>query len=90
MKKRRVLILALLVSVSLVISCRREPKPAPGPAIDTGDQESAAQKIKDADQLYVQREDLAKVRLAIASLRQARVADYGSYEAAWKLSKGQK
>lgn len=87
MNTRRVFILVMLTSVILVISCRREPKPTPTPAIDTGDPASAAQKIQDADQLYVQREDIAKVRLAIASLRQARVADYGSYEAAWKLSK---
>ncbi len=69
------------------ISCGQQPKNAPMPAIDVGDEQSAGEKISEADQLYKQREDLSKLRLGIASLRQARVADYGSYEAAWKLSK---
>ena len=78
----------LLIGVLVLnISCRREPAKAPQPAIDSGDAVSAAQRIVEADKLYVQREDLAKARLAIATLREARVADYGSYEAAWKLSK---
>ena len=68
-------------------SCRREPPKAPLPAIDSGDAVSAAERIAEADQLYVQREDLAKARLGIATLREARVAHYGSYEAAWKLSR---
>src|SRR5882762_2373256 len=44
-------------------------------------------RIAEADAFYSQREDLAKVRLGIAVLRQARIVDDGNYEAAWKLAK---
>jgi tetratricopeptide (TPR) repeat protein len=51
------------------------------------DKTVAKQKIAEADHLYSQREDLSKVRLSVAELRQARIADYGNYEAAWKLAR---
>ena len=47
----------------------------------------AREGVAEADQLYGQREDLSRVRLGIAVLRQARIADYGNYEAAWKLAR---
>lgn len=68
------------------LSCRNQPSGAPEGSGDT-DQEVAAQRIAEADKLYGQRDDLSKVRLGIALLRQARTADYGSYEAAWKAAK---
>lgn len=61
--------------------------PQGGLKIDHGDAKMAAQRIAEADALYQGREDLQKARLAVASLRQARTADYGSYEAAWKLAR---
>src|SRR5687768_2103686 len=78
----------LLVGIALLggLSCRRhavQPQSAEG-ATDTA---NAQQRVAEADQHYAEREDLAKVRLAIAMLRQARVADPASYEAAWKLSR---
>jgi len=47
----------------------------------------AANRIAEADSLWEGREDLQKARVAVAALRQARTADYGSYEAAWKLAR---
>jgi tetratricopeptide (TPR) repeat protein len=88
MSKRKTFVIVLVVGALISsFSCRREPKTAPGPAIDSGDPASASEKVAEADKLYVQREDLSKVRLGIATLREARIADYGSYDAAWKLSK---
>ena len=55
--------------------------------VDVGDAKAAATKILEADQFYAGREDLDKVRKAVAILRQARIEDYGSFEAAWKLSR---
>jgi len=81
-----VTIVLLVLVASVGAGCRR-PTENLGPDIDTGDEAAAAEKVKEADQLYALREDLAKVRLGLAVLRQARVADYGSYEAAWKLAR---
>ncbi len=60
-----------------------------GPHLEsvTTDTASAAEDIKNADQLYAQRADLNQLRKGIISLRQALTKDPGNYEAAWKLSK---
>ncbi|HEX6716815.1 MAG TPA: TRAP transporter TatT component family protein [Pyrinomonadaceae bacterium] len=47
----------------------------------------AADKIAEAEPLYEAREDMTKARLAVTALRQAHAADYGNYEAAWKLAR---
>lgn len=87
MHRLETLIFALVIVGVTLGGCRQRSETAPQPPIDAGDDVSAARKVEEADRFYEQREDLAKVRLAIATLRAARVADYGSYEAAWKLSK---
>ncbi|MGH9957835.1 MAG: TRAP transporter TatT component family protein, partial [Pyrinomonadaceae bacterium] len=68
------------------ISCRQRVAEV-GNNQGSPDSAAAQQKVAEVDQLYRQRDDLAKVRLGVALLRQARVADYGNYEAAWKLAK---
>ncbi|HSB27108.1 MAG TPA: TRAP transporter TatT component family protein [Pyrinomonadaceae bacterium] len=84
---RVVLAIAATVGVLLsAASCRREQSVAPN-AIDSGDEKVAIAKIAEGDQLYAGREDMAKARVAVAALRQAVTADYGNYEAAWKLAR---
>ena len=67
-------------------ACHKEVAVAPN-AVDSGDEKIAAAKIAEGDQLYEGREDIAKARVAVAALRQAVTADYGNYDAAWKLSR---
>ncbi len=67
-------------------SCQRAPS-ANDAAIDSGDEKAALAKIAEAEPLYNGREDLSKVRQAVALLREARTADYGSFEAYWKLAR---
>lgn len=55
--------------------------------VDMGDAKMATDRIAEADALFEGREDLSKARVAVAALRQARTADYGNYEAAWKLAR---
>lgn len=47
----------------------------------------AAELIQQADKLYEQRADLARVREGLALLRRARTAEFQNYEAAWRLAK---
>lgn len=87
MKLRVVVGIALLEITSVFgLSCSSH-----GPQTETATEQptgtSEADRVAAADQLYSQREDLSKVRMCIAELRQARIADYGNYEAAWKLSR---
>ena len=76
------LVLAALISL---VSCRRQQAET-ARSVDIGDAKAAEEKLAEADKLYGQREDLAKIRQAVSLARQAQVANYGSYEAAWKLA----
>lgn len=71
---------------AVALSCRQDVSEK-GLGIDGGDEALAQEKIVEADQLYLERQDLNKTRMGVALLRQGRVADYGNYEAAWKLSR---
>lgn len=74
----------LLVAFLLfATSCNHGPRVASVPTDTT----SAADNVKNADQLYAQRADLNQLRKGIISLRQALTKDPGNYEAAWKLAK---
>ena len=81
------LVAFVLISMVLGSVACESNAPANGPAIDKGDPQRAAEKIAEAEPLYEGREDITKARVAVAALRQARTADYGSYEAAWKLAR---
>jgi tetratricopeptide (TPR) repeat protein len=62
---------------------------APASPSSTGgaDAKMATDKIAEAEPFYESREDLMKARTAVTILRQAHTADYGNYEAAWKLAR---
>ena len=86
-KVRSVMIVSAAVSlVFAALSCQQAPS-ADRIALDAGDAKAATDRIAEADALYDGREDINKARVAVAALRQARTADYGNYEAAWKLSR---
>jgi hypothetical protein len=54
---------------------------------DRGAARPAAEAISEADRFYAERPDLAKVRQAIVSLRQAQADDQANYDLAWRLAK---
>ena len=86
-KVRSVMMISAAVSlVFATVSCQNSAPPD-RMAIDAGDAKIAADRIAEADALYDGREDMNKARVAVAALRQARTADYSSYDAAWKLSR---
>jgi tetratricopeptide (TPR) repeat protein len=86
-KNQEILRFAMVASALVFggLSCDRAPEDTA--RIDNGDAQAAAAKIVEADGLYEGREDMSKARVAVAALRQARIADYGNYEAAWKLAR---
>ncbi|MGH9969203.1 MAG: TRAP transporter TatT component family protein [Pyrinomonadaceae bacterium] len=77
----------LLPLIALVGLCCNRETPQTEDSARASDKTSAAESIAEADRLYSQREDLSKVRRAVTLLRQARIADYSNYEAAWKLAR---
>ncbi len=82
----QLLTLSVAIIVTLSLGACRKQAAETAKGVDVGDAKTAAERVSEADRLYAQREDLAKVRQAVALVRQAQVADYGSYEAAWKLA----
>ncbi len=80
------LMVAVTATVLLAVACYNGA-PEGAPKVDMGDAKLAAERIAEADTLYEGREDLTRARVAVAALRQARTADYGNYEAAWKLAR---
>src|SRR5918996_104186 len=86
-EKLRSAIIASAV-ISLAFSGFACDKSAPTRDVTGGsDAKIAADRIAEAEPLYEAREDITKARVAVAALRQARTADYGNYEAAWKLAR---
>ena len=86
-KMRFVMTVSTCVAVVLAgVSCSRDATPN-HLATDGTDAKAAADRVAEAEGLYAGREDLNKARVAVAALRQARTADYGNYEAAWKLAR---
>jgi tetratricopeptide (TPR) repeat protein len=82
----RLFTVGMIAAQIFTISCHKQQATSPT-AIDSGDEKRAAEKTAEGDQLYTAREDLTKARVAVAAYRQAVTADYGNYEAAWKLSR---
>jgi tetratricopeptide (TPR) repeat protein len=86
-KLRTAMVASALISVVLGgLACNNS---APETPSSTGgsDAKVATDKIAEAEPLYEGRDDMTKARTAVAVLRQAHAADYGNYEAAWKLSR---
>ncbi len=86
-KLRSVIVISALCSLGLSgFGCDRSAETTTSLTGST-DAKMAIDRIAEADKLWEGREDLAKARVAVAALRQARTADYGNYEAAWKLAR---
>ncbi len=76
----------VIAGLLLLAGCRNEAAESQVAASAT-DKEMAAKQIADSEPLYEAREDLAKARVAVATLRQATTTDSENYEAAWKLAR---
>jgi len=84
---RSVLVASALFSIVLGgVACDRSASESPA-STGGSDAKMATDKIAEAEPLYDGREDMTKARVAVTTLRQAHAADYGNYEAAWKLAR---
>jgi len=84
---RSALVASALFSIVLGgVACDRGASQSPA-STGGADAKMAADKLAEAEPLYDGREDMTKARTAVTALRQAHAADYGNYEAAWKLSR---
>ena len=84
--KHFVTTLALFAVCGAGFACRK-PAGTAEQGQAAADVRNAGAKVQQADSLYVQREDLSKVREALTLLRLAQLEDAESYEVAWRLAK---
>ena len=86
-KIRLAIVISALISVVLGgIACNNSA-PEMTPSTGSSDAKAAADNIAEAEPLYEGRDDMTKARTAVTVLRQGHAADYGNYEAAWKLAR---
>ena len=85
--ERFVVITMLVFVLGMGLTGCQTGESAEQPLAEASDGKLSAEKIAEADPLYAAREDIARARVAVAALRQARAADTKSYEAAWKLAR---
>src|SRR5215218_146240 len=83
---RSALIASALFSVVLGVAACNGGSDSPA-STGGSDAKMAANKLAEAESLYEGREDMTRARSAVTALRQAHAADYGNYEAAWKLAR---
>lgn len=77
---------AIISMVMSQIACNQGASEG-APSTSSTDAKMAIDKIAEAEPLYAAREDMTRARVAVTALRQAHSADYGNYEAAWKLAR---
>lgn len=86
-KLRSAMVASALFSVVLGgMACNNDAPPTFS-STGSADAKVATDKIAEAEPLYEGRDDMTKARTAVSVLRQAHAADYGNYEAAWKLAR---
>jgi tetratricopeptide (TPR) repeat protein len=83
-----VIIASAVVSVAFYgLACDRAAPDTATSLTGGTDAQMAADRLAESETLWQSREDITKARVAVAALRQARTADYGNYEVAWKLAR---
>ncbi len=73
-----------LCGALIFASCSAPSESAPA---TTSNSKPAPELFQQADQSYAAREDLARVREGLETLRRARAVDYGNFDAAWRTAR---
>ncbi len=81
------LVLVVVVLGSLSACTSKSSDPVAAPAQAPAEALPVAELIVRAEKLYEQREDLNRVRDALAFLRRARTLDFQNYDAAWRIAR---
>jgi tetratricopeptide (TPR) repeat protein len=76
----------LLGTLLLAASCSAPSENTSGPATSSNSKPSP-ELLQQADRSYAQREDLARVREGLETLRRARAVDYANFDVAWRAAR---
>lgn len=86
---RQPALLILIISAALVFaSCSAPSESTPATtAPNTANNQPSAELLQQADKSYAEREDLARVREGLETLRRARAVNYTNFEVVWRTAR---
>jgi hypothetical protein len=88
-RRRKIALLIFIISSLLVFAACSAPSdstPASS-ASNSANTKPSAEILQQADKSYADREDLARVREGLETLRRARAVDYNNFDAAWRVAR---
>jgi tetratricopeptide (TPR) repeat protein len=86
-RRREVALLSFIISVTLAFTACSAPSESAPPAPSASDAKPSAELLAQADKNYAEREDLARVREGLETLRRARAVNYTNFDAAWRTAR---
>ena len=87
-RRSNLALLLLTISCTLVFNaCSAPSESTPAAATTRSDAKPSAELLQQADKSYAEREDLARVREGLETLRRARAVDYNNFDAAWRTAR---
>jgi tetratricopeptide (TPR) repeat protein len=81
------LLMLAISCVQFFAACSSSSESTPVAARTTSNSQPSAELLKQADECYSAREDLARVREGLETLRRARAVDYNNFELAWRTAR---
>ncbi|HYO99087.1 MAG TPA: TRAP transporter TatT component family protein [Pyrinomonadaceae bacterium] len=84
---KAILLLLALCGAQLFAACSSPSESAPPVAATSGNSKPSAELLEQADKSYAEREDLARVREGLETLRRARAVDYNNFDVAWRTAR---
>jgi hypothetical protein len=88
-RRANLALLLLSISGALIFTACSAPSESTTPAAapTSANAKPSAELLQQADQSYADREDLARVREGLETLRRARAVDYNNFDAAWRTAR---
>jgi hypothetical protein len=87
-RRKPALLIFIVPAMLAVTSCSAPSESAPAAnATATSNTKPSAELLAQADKSYADREDLARVREGLETLRRARAVDYTNFDAAWRAAR---
>jgi tetratricopeptide (TPR) repeat protein len=80
-------LLIFIISAALAFAACSAPSESTPAASTTSNVKPSAELLQQADKSYSDREDLARVREGLETLRRARAVDYNNFDVAWRTAR---
>ena len=86
-RRAKTALLSFIITGTLLFAACSAPSDSAPAAPATSNTKPSPELLQQADKSYAEREDLARVREGLETLRRARAVDYGNFEVAWRTAR---